>query len=64
MLNCEVCLVIGSASLMFPAAIYATEAKDRGAVIAEFNETANDKVPFDYFFGGPCSISVSEALKY
>lgn len=60
--TCEVLLVIGSATSMFPGAIYASEAINKGAIAAEFNTSPSSKVDFHYFFDGPCSRTVPEAL--
>ncbi|KAJ8733184.1 hypothetical protein PYW08_001482 [Mythimna loreyi] len=60
--TCEVCLVIGSAASVFPGAIYASDAIQRGAIAAEFNNSPSSIVEFHYFFEGPYSRTVSEAL--
>uniref|UniRef100_A0A2A4J8L1 Deacetylase sirtuin-type domain-containing protein n=2 Tax=Heliothis virescens TaxID=7102 RepID=A0A2A4J8L1_HELVI len=61
MSKCDVCMVVGS-SLMFPAAMYAPEAMNRGAIVAEFNSDPNRKWNFHYLFQGPISQIVPEAL--
>ncbi|KAJ8727677.1 hypothetical protein PYW07_001796 [Mythimna separata] len=62
MSTCEVCLLVGSAASMFPGAIYASDAIKNGAIVAEFNTSPTENVELHYFFDGPCSKTVSEAL--
>lgn len=62
MSTCEVLLVVGSAVSMFPGAIYASEAINRGVIAAEFNTCPSSKVELHYFFEGPCSKTVPETL--
>ncbi|KAF9414451.1 hypothetical protein HW555_007648 [Spodoptera exigua] len=37
MSTCDVCLVVGTSSVVYPAAMFAPEAAARGAIVAEFN---------------------------
>lgn len=35
--NCDVCLVVGTSSVVYPAAMFAPQVADRGVAVAEFN---------------------------
>ncbi|XP_008543938.1 NAD-dependent protein deacylase [Microplitis demolitor] len=61
--NCDVCLIIGTSSIVYPAAMFAPRVAERGITVAEFNleETAATK-SFQYHFQGPCTVTVTEAL--
>ncbi|KAG8039592.1 hypothetical protein G9C98_008235 [Cotesia typhae] len=61
--SCDVCLIIGTSSLIYPAAMFAPRVAERGITVAEFNleETAATK-SFQYHFQGPCTVTVTEAL--
>lgn len=61
--TCDVCLVVGTSSVVYPAAMFAPQAAARGAVVAEFNlETTPATEDFHYHFEGPCGITLPEAL--
>lgn len=63
MAACEVCVVVGTSSEVFPAAQFAPRAAARGAVVAEFNllPTAATR-KFHYYFEGPCGTTLPLAL--
>lgn len=62
--KCDVCLVIGTSSIVYPAAIFAPEVANRGIPVAEFNlEMTPASRHFQYHFQGPCTTTVTEALK-
>eukprot|EP00095_Tigriopus_kingsejongensis_P007345 snap_masked-scaffold589_size129586-processed-gene-0.32 protein:Tk07345 transcript:snap_masked-scaffold589_size129586-processed-gene-0.32-mRNA-1 annotation:"nad-dependent protein deacylase sirtuin- mitochondrial-like" len=51
---CDVCLVVGTSSIVYPAAMFAPQAAARGATVAEFNvETTSATTRFGYYFAGP-----------
>lgn len=35
--NCDLCLVIGTSSVVYPAAMFAPQVAERGVPVAEFN---------------------------
>ncbi|KAG7308041.1 hypothetical protein JYU34_006681 [Plutella xylostella] len=52
---CDVCLVVGTSSVVYPAAMFAPQAAARGATVAEFNIEPTPATPeFHYYFEGPC----------
>ncbi|XP_034232116.1 NAD-dependent protein deacylase sirtuin-5, mitochondrial-like [Thrips palmi] len=61
---CDLCLVIGTSSVVYPAAAFAPSAAARGIPVAEFNieesPTVHDLLSF--YFKGPCGTTVPEAL--
>ncbi|KZC05800.1 PREDICTED: NAD-dependent protein deacylase sirtuin-5, mitochondrial [Dufourea novaeangliae] len=62
--NCDACLVIGTSSIVYPAAMFAPQVAKRGVPVAEFNlETTPATRHFTYHFQGPCTITVTEALE-
>ncbi|KAK9307125.1 hypothetical protein QLX08_002449 [Tetragonisca angustula] len=62
--NCDICLVIGTSSVVYPAAMFAPQVAQRGIPVAEFNlETTPATRHFEYHFQGPCTITVTEALE-
>ncbi|CAL7933259.1 unnamed protein product [Xylocopa violacea] len=62
--NCDICLVIGTSSIVYPAAMFAPQAAQRGVPVAEFNlETTPATRHFQYHFEGPCTVTVTEALE-
>ncbi|XP_053981482.1 NAD-dependent protein deacylase sirtuin-5, mitochondrial-like [Hylaeus anthracinus] len=61
--NCDTCLVIGTSSIVYPAAMFAPQVANRGIPVAEFNlESTPATRHFMYHFEGPCTITVTEAL--
>ncbi|KAK7574285.1 hypothetical protein V9T40_011476 [Parthenolecanium corni] len=61
--NCDVCLVIGTSSVVYPAAAFAPRLVKKGVPVAEFNlETTPCTSNFQFHFDGPCSQTIPEAL--
>lgn len=61
--SCDVCLVVGTSSVVYPAAMFAPQAAARGAIVAEFNlETTPATPDFHYYFEGPCGTTLPLAL--
>ncbi|CAH0605868.1 unnamed protein product [Chrysodeixis includens] len=62
--KCNVCLVVGTSSLVFPAAAYPSVMAAGGTIVAEFNlePTLISSTKFDYYFEGPSSVTLPEAL--
>ncbi|XP_066259050.1 NAD-dependent protein deacylase-like [Euwallacea similis] len=63
--SCDFCLVIGTSSVVYPAALFAPLVADRGYPVAEFNlndEPAQDN--FHFHFPGPCGTTLPKALGY
>ncbi|CAK1546265.1 unnamed protein product [Leptosia nina] len=61
--SCDICLVVGTSSVVYPAAMFAPQAAARGAVVAEFNiETTPATPDFQYYFEGPCGTTLPRAL--
>lgn len=61
--KCDLCLLIGTSSVVQPAASFAPYLAEKGVPVAEFNleptEYTND---FRFNFQGPCTKTVTEAL--
>ncbi|RVE42433.1 hypothetical protein evm_012909 [Chilo suppressalis] len=63
--SCDVCLVVGTSSVVYPAAMFAPQAAARGAIVAEFNlETTPATPDFHYYFEGPCGTTLPLALNH
>ena len=61
--RCDVCLVVGTSSVVYPAAMFAPQAARRGAVVAEFNlEVTEATRSFGFHFEGPCGGTLPQAL--
>lgn len=61
--ECDLCLVVGTSSVVYPAAMFAPEVAARGVTVAEFNiEDTPATLRFGYHFSGPCGTTVPEAL--
>ena len=61
--SCDLCLVVGTSSLVYPAALFAPQAARRGAVVAEFNlEETPATESFQFHFHGPCGETLPPAL--
>ncbi|XP_043464999.1 NAD-dependent protein deacylase sirtuin-5, mitochondrial-like [Leptopilina heterotoma] len=61
--SCDACLVVGTSSVVYPAAMFAPLVAQRGVSVAEFNiETTPATRDFQYHFDGPCSVTIPEAL--
>ncbi|CAB3360995.1 Hypothetical predicted protein [Cloeon dipterum] len=62
--ECDLCLVIGTSSVVYPAAMFAPQVAERGVPVAEFNmEPTPATHQFMFHFEGPCGTTVPEALK-
>ncbi|XP_028157142.1 NAD-dependent protein deacylase-like [Ostrinia furnacalis] len=62
--SCDVCLVVGTSSVVYPAAMFAPQAAARGAIVAEFNLEPTPATPdFHYYFEGPCGTTLPLALE-
>lgn len=60
---CDLCLVVGTSSVVYPAAMFAPEVAARGVPVAEFNtETTPATDRFRFYFQGPCGTTLPEAL--
>ncbi|XP_022097679.1 NAD-dependent protein deacylase sirtuin-5, mitochondrial-like [Acanthaster planci] len=61
--SCDLCLVIGTSSVVYPAAMYAPMIANRGVTVAEFNtEETPATSSLKYHFHGPAGQTVTEAL--
>lgn len=61
--QCDLCLVIGTSSVVYPAAMFAPEVANRGIPVAEFNlENTAGTDHFGYFFDGRCGSTLPKAL--
>ncbi|KAJ8727678.1 hypothetical protein PYW07_001797 [Mythimna separata] len=61
--TCDVCLVVGTSSVVYPAAMFAPQAAERGAIVAEFNLEPTPATPdFHFYFEGPCGTTLPVAL--
>ncbi|XP_066597871.1 NAD-dependent protein deacylase sirtuin-5, mitochondrial-like [Prorops nasuta] len=61
--ECDACLIIGTSSIVYPAAMFAPQVAERGIPVAEFNiEETPATRRFQYHFQGPCTYTVPEAL--
>uniref|UniRef100_A0A8C6QC26 NAD-dependent protein deacylase sirtuin-5, mitochondrial n=1 Tax=Nannospalax galili TaxID=1026970 RepID=A0A8C6QC26_NANGA len=60
---CDLCLVVGTSSVVYPAAMFAPQVASRGVPVAEFNmETTPATNRFRFHFQGPCGTTIPEAL--
>ena len=61
--ECDLVLVIGTSSVVYPAAMFAPAASSRGVPIAEFNlEPTLASKTQGFFFQGPCGQTLPKAL--
>ncbi|KAK7505218.1 hypothetical protein BaRGS_00003380 [Batillaria attramentaria] len=61
--NCDLCLVVGTSSVVYPAAMYAPSVASRGVPVAEFNmETTPATNSFGFHFAGPAGETLPTAL--
>ncbi|CAH0725233.1 unnamed protein product, partial [Brenthis ino] len=61
--TCDVCLVVGTSSVVYPASMFAPQAAERGAIVAEFNiEPTPMTRNFHFYFEGPCGTTLPVAL--
>ncbi|XP_052797582.1 NAD-dependent protein deacylase-like [Mya arenaria] len=60
---CDLCLVVGTSSVVYPAAMFAPQVANRGVPVAEFNiEPTSVTNSFGFHFTGPCGSTLPEAL--
>ncbi|XP_007446470.1 PREDICTED: NAD-dependent protein deacylase sirtuin-5, mitochondrial isoform X2 [Lipotes vexillifer] len=60
---CDLCLVVGTSSVVYPAAMFAPQVSARGVPVAEFNIEATPAANrFRFHFQGPCGTMLPEAL--
>ncbi|CAK8672056.1 unnamed protein product [Clavelina lepadiformis] len=61
--SCDMCFVIGTSSVVYPAAMFAPQVALRGVTVAEFNlEDTPGTRHFKYHFCGPAGVFVPQAL--
>ncbi|MCI4389363.1 hypothetical protein PGIGA_G00097150 [Pangasianodon gigas] len=61
--RCDLCLVVGTSSIVYPAAMFAPQVAARGVPVAEFNmECTPATTCFMYHFDGPCGSTLPPAL--
>uniref|UniRef100_A0A8B9I6D1 NAD-dependent protein deacylase sirtuin-5, mitochondrial n=1 Tax=Anser brachyrhynchus TaxID=132585 RepID=A0A8B9I6D1_9AVES len=60
---CDLCLVVGTSSVVYPAAMFAPQVSARGVPVAEFNtEPTPATNRFRFHFSGPCGSTLPPAL--
>ncbi|GAA6086237.1 NAD-dependent protein deacylase sirtuin-5, mitochondrial, partial [Tachysurus ichikawai] len=60
---CDLCLLVGTASVVFPAAMFAPQVASRGVPVAEFNIRPRSSMSqFTFYFQGPCAETIPIAL--
>lgn len=60
---CDACLVVGTSSVVYPAAMFAPGVAARGATVAEFNiEPTESTSLFGFYFEGPCGQTLPPIL--
>uniref|UniRef100_A0A665WVF2 NAD-dependent protein deacylase sirtuin-5, mitochondrial n=3 Tax=Echeneis naucrates TaxID=173247 RepID=A0A665WVF2_ECHNA len=61
--SCDLCLVVGTSSVVYPAAMFAQQVAARGIPVAEFNmEDTPATMRFKFHFRGPCGTTLPPAL--
>lgn len=61
--TCDLCLVVGTSSVVYPAAVFAPQVAARGVPVAEFNmESTPATTGFTFHFQGPCGTTLPPAL--
>ncbi|XP_070570511.1 NAD-dependent protein deacylase sirtuin-5, mitochondrial-like [Ptychodera flava] len=61
--KCDLCLVVGTSSVVYPAAMFAPLVAQRGVPVAEFNlEETSATTSFGYHFSGPAGQTLPVAL--
>lgn len=61
--NCDLCLVVGTSSVVYPAAMFAPQVASRGVPVAEFNiEETPATNSFGFMFQGPAGETLPAAL--
>ncbi|KAF3690451.1 NAD-dependent protein deacylase sirtuin-5A, mitochondrial [Channa argus] len=62
--SCDLCLVVGTSSVVYPAAMFAPQVAARGVPVAEFNmEDTPATLHFKFHFHGPCGTTLPQALR-
>ena len=62
--DCDLCLVVGTSSVVYPAAMFAPQVAAKGVTVAEFNtESTGVTKRFGYHFCGPCGQTLPPALE-
>ncbi|XP_028817738.1 NAD-dependent protein deacylase sirtuin-5, mitochondrial isoform X1 [Denticeps clupeoides] len=62
--TCDLCLVVGTSSVVYPAAMFAPQVAARGTPVAEFNmEDTPATARFTFHFEGPCGSTLPLALE-
>jgi len=60
---CDLCIVVGTSSVVYPAAMFAPEVAARGVPVAEFNlESTDVTMQFGFHFSGKCGEILPGAL--
>ncbi|XP_012990349.2 NAD-dependent protein deacylase sirtuin-5, mitochondrial isoform X1 [Esox lucius] len=60
---CDLCLVVGTSSIVYPAAMFAPQVAAKGVPVAEFNmEETPATMRFRFHFHGPCGSTLPPAL--
>ncbi|AWP04007.1 putative NAD-dependent protein deacylase sirtuin-5 mitochondrial-like [Scophthalmus maximus] len=60
---CDLCLVVGTSSIVYPAAMFGPRVASRDVAVAEFNMQTTPKTEyFTYHFQGPCGTTLPPAL--
>ena len=60
---CDLCLIVGTSSVVYPAAMFAPQVARRGVTVAEFNlEDTIATFNFKFHFCGPAGTTVPQAL--
>ncbi|XP_075901585.1 NAD-dependent protein deacylase sirtuin-5, mitochondrial isoform X1 [Nelusetta ayraudi] len=63
--SCDLCLVVGTSSVVYPAALFAPQVAARGVPVAEFNmEDTPATKNFMFHFQGPCGTTLPSALAH
>ncbi|XP_062337607.1 NAD-dependent protein deacylase sirtuin-5, mitochondrial-like [Osmerus eperlanus] len=61
--TCDLCMVVGTSSVVYPAAMFAPQVASRGIPVAEFNMTKTPNTDrFMFHFPGPCGTTLPLAL--
>ncbi|XP_040209676.1 NAD-dependent protein deacylase sirtuin-5, mitochondrial [Rana temporaria] len=61
--TCDLCLVVGTSSVVYPAAMFAPQVAARGVPVAEFNmESTPATLGFTFHFQGPCGTTLPPAI--
>ncbi|XP_076000909.1 NAD-dependent protein deacylase sirtuin-5, mitochondrial-like [Genypterus blacodes] len=61
--TCDLCLVVGTSSIVYPAAMFGPQVASRGIPVAEFNLHATPKTEyFTHHFPGQCGTTLPPAL--